>query len=684
MPDVSGSLAEIRAELDKNRPDLADGIFQKRLRERGYNPGEATPLPLGDISITRRSYAPFYDYRRSVDMSAAEVSVCWREGETRFCRTTFVSRADGLVYTLITSDQSGSVSADVTLGAHDKETLGGNYLHDVETSARDGMIFYAGKNETSYEPAKGDYGMTARVINYGGELRTSEDGVVSVLGADMALIVASVFVGKKRAEAFAECEKQLTDVSFDYYRALSAHRMLHNGYYGRVNFEISRTDTSNEELLLDAFGSGIYAETNSELIEKLYAYGRYLFICSTSDSGTLPAHLLGLFAGSYESCWAIYMYNINYEMIYWQALSGNLPSFMRLALDYTEGFLDDFREAAKKLYGCRGIWIDSVNTPETGLPTCLANHIINWTAGAAWFSQHYWDYYRVTGDLGYLKEHALPFMYEAALFYEDFLRVGEDGFYEFSPSTSPENVPDSTKRLLGSSAQTSKNASLDIAAVRELLTNLLEGSSIAGMYAGKREKWEKMLELLPPYKLNDDGSLKEWAHDFYTDFNEHRHQSHMYALFPGHSVKPGDELFDAFVKAEDKRMEVGLPQQSSWSMVFMACVNARMGRGDEALTVLSDMARTCCMNNFFTVHNDWRRMGLVGCDDFRLAPFQIDANIGFDNAVNELLLNWSDGRLILLPALPSKWESGKLEGLSAAGGFIVSISWDKNTAKAVI
>jgi trehalose/maltose hydrolase-like predicted phosphorylase len=44
-----------------------------------------------------------------------------------------------------------------------------------------------------------------------------------------------------------------------------------------------------------------------------------------------------------------------------------------------------------------------------------------WTAGAGWVSQFFYEYYLYTGDKDFLAKRALPFMKEAALFYEDFL-----------------------------------------------------------------------------------------------------------------------------------------------------------------------------------------------------------------------------------------------------------------------
>ena len=378
------------------------------------------------------------------------------------------------------------------------------------------------------------------------------------------------------------------------------------------------------------------------------------------------------------------MFNVNFEMIYWQALSGNLPELLRTALDYVESQMDGYRENARKLWGCRGIWINSVNTPESGRSAAMNNHIINWTTGAGWVAQHFYDYYRYTGDVEYLREHALPFMKEAAEFFEDFLYIGKDGKYEFSPSVSPENVPLNVSRDLGSRSEVTKNAAMDVAITRELLTNLLEGARLCGMYEEKLPVWEKMLTLLPEYRFNADGSLKEWIHDFYEDQNSHRHHSHVYGVFPGHSINRMSPEYDAFVKAEDNRLAYGLKAQSSWSAVYMAGVNARMGRGDISHLVLSEMLRTCLMGNLFTVHNDWRRTGSLSCDDFQIAPFQIDANIGFTAIVNEMLVGCADGTIRLLPALPTQWKSGEIKNVRTVGGWLVSIRWNEDGAKAKI
>ena len=694
MPDVSDALPQIRRLLDEGRPDLAGPVFRKVYAERGYDAHNCGPLPLCDLTIRRFSTLPHRSYRRMIRLDRAEVVVRWEEGVVLFERKTFVSRADGLVYTLLTASEPGKISVAVGLDVHEKEKRESELIRhpalsvSMRKDGAEGLIGFSADCFTTYKPASGRFGAFLRVVPTGGSVRpeVGEDGVLRVEGADSLLLVARVFV---QEDDVIDEERYLADLdrSGRYERAVCANLLLHRRLYGRASLTLSRgSNRSNEELLLDAYNG----EMTPELAEKLWAFGRYLLVCGTRDDPSVdgetpqPLSLVGLWLSSYTGMWAIHMFNVNFEMIYWNALSGNMPSLLRAALEYVESFMDDFRENARKQFGCRGIFLNSVNTPESGKNACLADHILNWTGGAAWVASQFRDYARYTDDDFWLTEHALPFMREAALFYEDFLFEDASGRLVFSPSVSPENVPRNVSRDLSSASEVTRNAAMDVALCRELLTGLCEDAERCGLYAEDVLRWRAMLEKLPDYRINPDGSLAEWGDPFYEDENRHRHQSHLYGVFPGHSVREDSPLFEAFRRSEDKRWNEGLSSMSSWGLVFMAGVYARLRCGNRAHAALSEMVRACCLPNFFTVHNDWRRMGPAGCDDMQAAPLQLDAVTGFPGAVNELLLDSSDGILHLLPALPNAWPEGEVRGLGAVGGFTVSIRWDGSEAEAEI
>ena len=268
-------------------------------------------------------------------------------------------------------------------------------------------------------------------------------------------------------------------------------------------------------------------------------------------------------------------------------------------------------------------------------------------------------------------------MLETAAFYKDYLTRGADGKIRIEPSVSPENspgrfMPGDFQEHMGHPNPVVWNSTMDFAILRELFAHLLELSDGVEMDPRRVESWRAILKALPEYMVNSDGAIREWMDKELPDYYRHRHLSHLYPLFPGEEVRRGHPLFDACARAVDLR-ELGAA--SGWALASVPAIYARLGRGERALDCLNTLAKGCLLPNLFTLHNDWRDMGVSLRID--MAPVQLDALMGAANAIQEMLLDASPGRnwRCCQPARKSCTEE-KFK-LSAFPGGRVDMRWNR-------
>ncbi|MDR1094680.1 MAG: glycoside hydrolase N-terminal domain-containing protein [Clostridiales bacterium] len=686
LPDISARLSEVRALMDKKDYAAAETYYSDALKKAGYDNRVGSFYPALDLRLVCDAGNAVTRYKRSLDMENGVVTVSFRDGRARIKREAFASSVDGCVAARYSSDAPFRLS--LALEPHDLsdnvDCGGGKLSYTAEFhSEAFGRYVYA------YCKTKGGLRYSAIVKVASGasdpeSVRRSDNPNIDMIGepdlrnflrtgeVKNATVLLSVFEGILPAE---EAVRRIDAAPSDFGALKARHTARFSALFNSMAFSVSdgAGRRSNEELLLRAYGGKV----DTELIEKAAKFGRYLLI-SSSAGCALPANLQGLWNGDYVPAWdCAFFNNENIEMAYWQAFSGNLSGCVLPLFNLYERFLQDYRENARNLYGCRGILLPLFMDNRDGKKKNLQPHALYWTGSSAWVASVYYDYYRYTGDEEFLKKRAYPFMKEAAEFYRDFT-VTENGALKFYPANSPENRANGDFRGAGE-LSVCVNPAMDAALLKELLTNLLASYEKCGPDTADAEEWRRMLAAIPPYGINGDGAFKEWLHDDFKDNYMHRHLSHIYPVFPGGEFTRRTEprLFAAVRKAVEKRLAVGLRAQTGWSLAHMANIRARLGDGDGAEECLKLILRFCTGQNLFAYHNDWRNMGVTlkyvcGTD----APFQVDANMGFSAAVNEMLLYSDEKTIEALPAVPSSWKRGEARNLRARGGRTVSVAWD--------
>ena len=354
---------------------------------------------------------------------------------------------------------------------------------------------------------------------------SSTDGTISFDSATSATLVLRIHVDEPSESARRLFLDSWSKRTIDYDEMLRRHREEHQRLMSTFDFTIGEPEArvNGEDGRQTADRSAV------KLIELLAVYGRYLLISSARPGGW-PANLQGVWNGDYEPAWSSDYHNDeNIQLTYWQALPGGLPELLLPLFDYHESHLDDYRANARRVFGCAGIVI----------PICQSTHGLlfperwaNWTGAAGWIAQSYYLYWEYTRDREFLAGRALPFMREVARFYEDFLVEGPDGSLMFAPSLSPENSPPAAH-----GSMVTINATMDVAIAREVLANLVAGTTAIGD-DDEAAHWAALLGRLPSYQVSARGALREWMWPGLDDQPNHRHHSHLYPLFPGYEIDP--------------------------------------------------------------------------------------------------------------------------------------------------
>lgn len=621
-----------------------------------------THLPIGDLKMQFiYPEGKVTGYRRSLSLDEAVSSVSFNSGGVNYKREYFATNPDNVLVLRLTADKQKSITMNMGL----------DLMRQADLSVEDNQLVFTGKVDF---PLHGPGGVCFEgriaVLADNGEVKMEQSGV-GIKEADAVTLIVDVRTDYKSPDYKTLCADGVKKAAAKSYDELKqAHIKDYNTLYNRVSIHFGQD--ANRALPTDVRWKQVKeGKTDTGLDALFFQYGRYLTIASSRENSPLPIALQGFFNDN-KACnmgWTNdYHLDINTEQNYWAANVGNLAECNAPLFTYIKDLAHHGAKTAEVVYGCKG-WTAHTTANVWGYTP--ASSTIIWglfPMAGSWIASHLWTQYEFTQDKQYLAETAYPLLKGNAQFILDFLaKDPKSGYLMTGPSISPENW---FRTAGGEEMVASMMPACDRELAYEILSNCVQASEILNTDREFADSLRTAIAQLPPIQLRANGAIREWFEDFEEAHPNHRHTSHLLALYPFSQItlEKTPELAEAARKTIENCLSAENWEDTEWSRANMICMYARLKDAQEAYKSVQLLQGKLSRENLMTVSPG----GIAGAEG---DIYSFDGNPAGTAGMAEMLVQNHEGYVEFLPCLPVEWKDGSFKGLCLKGGAEATAEW---------
>lgn len=621
-----------------------------------------THLPIGDLKMQFiYPEGKVTDYRRSLSLDEAVSSVSFNSGGVNYKREYFATNPDNVLVLRLTADKQKFITMNMGL----------DLMRQADLSVENNQLVFTGKVDF---PLHGPGGVCFEgriaVLADNGEVKMEQSGV-SIKEADAVTLIVDVRTDYKSPDYKTLCADGVEKAAAKSYDELKqAHIKDYNTLYNRVSIHFGQD--ANRAMPTDVRWKQVKeGKTDTGLDALFFQYGRYLTIASSRENSPLPIALQGFFNDN-KACnmgWTNdYHLDINTEQNYWAANVGNLAECNAPLFTYIKDLAHHGAKTAEVVYGCKG-WTAHTTANVWGYTP--ASSTIIWglfPMAGSWIASHLWTQYEFTQDKQYLAETAYPLLKGNAQFILDFLaKDPKSGYLMTGPSISPENW---FRTAGGEEMVASMMPACDRELAYEILSNCVRASEILDTDREFADSLRTAIAQLPPIQLRANGAIREWFEDFEEAHPNHRHTSHLLALYPFSQItlEKTPELAEAARKTIENRLSAENWEDTEWSRANMICMYARLKDAQEAYKSVQLLQGKLSRENLMTVSPG----GIAGAEG---DIYSFDGNPAGTAGMAEMLIQNHESYVEFLPCLPVEWKDGSFKGLCLKGGAEATAEW---------